>query len=477
MDKTEHDVTSENDDFALDDESAYENTIDDNREDFIYSADAGINENACERDISVNPGVPVLSSKSKKNSKKIILLLCLICALAGGITGGVVSGLVVKSSISVSQNTDSDTVITSSYSENDNSESTTSSDADQTQTTLASADNTNQSQTSDNTSNTSSLSKTTELTASEIYSQNVGSVVSIEAVYGGTTSYGTGFIVSDEGYIVTNYHVISDTTNVTISLYDDTEYAATIVGYEENNDIAVLKIETAVQLSSVVYGISSNLSVGDSIYIIGNPLGDLTFTLTTGVVSALNRLVEGEDGMSINMFQTDAAVNSGNSGGPVFNRYGQVVGIASAKYASSSIEGLGFCIPIDDVSSMINEIINKGYVSGKPLMGISVYDTVTSSYGFIQSARSINGAKVAAVGTNSAAVNSGIQVDDIITAVDGETVSSVSSLKTILTSYRCGDTVTLTVYRDNSTISLTMTFDEYEPVSSTRTSYSNVYDL
>ncbi|MCD7827634.1 MAG: trypsin-like peptidase domain-containing protein [Clostridiales bacterium] len=427
---------------------------------------------------NIQTAVPVLSSRDneKKKLKKFIVLVCVVCALAGGIIGGVISGLAVKSSVSASETTAGETTAAAENSADSVVETAAVSASSSGETTTASV-SASAAASSDNGTSSSSSSSKSALTAAEIYKQNVNSVVSIESVLSTGKSYGTGFIVSSDGYIVTNYHVVSSATGVNITLYDDSEYKASIVGYEENNDIAVLKIEPETEISCVTYGLSSNLSVGDTIYIIGNPLGDLTFTFTSGIVSALNRLIAADDGMTINMFQTDAAVNSGNSGGPVFNAYGNVVGIASAKYASSSIEGLGFCIPIDDVSSMINEIIEKGYVSGKPLMGISVYDTVTSTYGFLQSVRSINGAKVAAVGTNSAAVNSGIAVDDIITAVNGEAVSSVSSLKTILTSYRSGDTVTLTVYRGESEITLQMTFDEYEPTSSTRTSYSNVYDL
>ena len=270
--------------------------------------------------------------------------------------------------------------------------------------------------------------------------------------------------------------MVDGAKSVLVTLYDDRQYTATIVGYEEMNDIAVLQIKPDGKIQSLIYGVSSDLSVGDPVYIIGNPLGDLTFTLTTGVVSALNRLVDTGSGMEINMFQTDAAVNSGNSGGPVFDEHGYVVGIASAKYASASIEGLSFCIPIDDVRSMIDEIINKGYVSGKPVIGVSVYDREVTDYGFIQSTRSLSGAKIAAVGSDTAAAKAGLQVGDIIVGLDGEAVTSVSVLRTLLADHRSGDTVKLTVSRNGRQTGVSVTLDEYEP-SDPRTSYSNVYDV
>ena len=216
--------------------------------------------------------------------------------------------------------------------------------------------------------------------------------------------------------------------------------------------------------------------VGEEVVAIGNPLGDLTFTLTRGVVSALNRLIDTGSGFSINMFQTDAAINSGNSGGPVFDEHGFVVGIASAKYASSSIEGLSFCVPIDDVRSMIDEIINKGYVSGKPLVGISVCDREVVSYGFIQSARSINGAKVVAVGEDTAASKSGILVGDIIVSASGREIRSVSELRSVLCDYRRGDIITFKINRNGVYMEISLILEEYEP-SAPRTNYSYVYDL
>ena len=312
--------------------------------------------------------------------------------------------------------------------------------------------------------------------AKEIYQNNVESVVSIEVRSNYSKGFGTGFIISEEGYIVTNYHVVENARECYVTLYDDSVYTAEIVGYEETNDIAVIKIKPQGTIHSLVYGNSSALSVGDNVYVIGNPLGDLTFTLTNGVVSALNRLIETDDGISINMFQTNAAINSGNSGGPVFDEHGYVVGIASAKYAAASIEGLSFCIPIDDVRSMIDEIINKGYVSGKPVLGVSACDREVENYGFIQRSRSIGGVKLVIVESGSAADRAGLKVGDIIVSADSTKITSVSELKTVLTGYRSGDIITLDIIRDGVRYNVSLILGEYSPAQP-RTNYSYVYDL
>ncbi len=418
-------------------------------------------------------GIPVVSRQNRKSNKNLFFaLFCIVCIILSGTLGGIVSGCIIKKDLAEKAETD-DSVVTAG--QTTTSVVTTS----QSEVTTAVADINTILQNIISGTNTSSDVKPSQdktLTATEIYEQNVDSVVSIEVRNRYSVGYGTGFIISEKGYIVTNYHVVEDADTVLVALYDKTVYSADVIGYEEANDLAVIKIDPTGNIESLVYGISSDLKVGDDVYIIGNPLGDLTFTLTKGVVSALNRLVNTESMYSINMFQTDAAINSGNSGGPVFDKHGFVVGIASAKYASSSIEGLGFCVPIDDVRSMIDEIINHGYVTGKPLIGVSVYDKEITNYGFIQSTRNVNGAKIAAIGEDTAAKKAGMLVDDIITEVNGESITTVSQLKTALASYRSGDRITLTITRNGVKKTVELILDEYEP-SPPRTSYSNVYDL
>lgn len=422
-------------------------------------------------DIPVVGSVPVVKNTPDNNMKKITVLLCVLCALFGGILGGIISGNIIKNSIKKEMMT----VDTSSTSNQTTTEK-------QTETTTKTETTTQNNSTQTNISSgtvTSSDDKPSldiSFSANEIYKYNVDSVVSIEVRDSYSKGYGTGFIVSEKGYIVTNYHVVENASSVKVTLYDESQYTAEVIGFEESNDLAVIKIEPKGKIESLIYGKSSDLSVGDDVYVIGNPLGDLTFTLTKGVVSAINRLIDTGSGFNINMFQTDAAINSGNSGGPVFDKHGFVVGIASAKYASASIEGLGFCVPIDDVRSMIDEIINKGYVSGKPLIGVSVYDREITNYGFIQSQRRINGAKIMEIGQNSAASKAGLQVGDIIVKLDGEQITSVSQLKTVLSNYRSGDKITLKVSRNGTQTDVALVLDEYEPTQP-RTDYSYVYDL
>ncbi|MDR0839580.1 MAG: S1C family serine protease, partial [Oscillospiraceae bacterium] len=200
----------------------------------------------------------------------------------------------------------------------------------------------------------------------------------------GGTIYGSGFIISEDGYIMTNYHVIEDASlygyPLTVVMRDGTSYKAKVMGYEADNDIAVIKID-AKSLAPVKIGSSDAMQVGEKIYAVGNPR-KLDYTMTDGIVSALDRDIQVDEYVSIKMFQISAAVNSGNSGGPVYNDRGEVLGIVSAKYASSGTEGLGFAIPIDDAMSIASEIITNGYVTGKAKLGITVrtVDASTAEY-------------------------------------------------------------------------------------------------
>ncbi|MBQ6118746.1 MAG: trypsin-like peptidase domain-containing protein [Clostridia bacterium] len=207
----------------------------------------------------------------------------------------------------------------------------------------------------------------TEKSKSDIYYEAVNSVVNIQSNYEvvirglfGTSfsrkyvSSGSGFFISDDGYLVTNYHVVKENQDLRATTYDGTEYAAAMVGYDENNDVAVLKINA--ETVPVTLGSSSDMTVGDDIMVIGNALGDLSYTFTDGLISYTNRRIQTSSGQTINMFQTNAAINSGNSGGPVYNMDGEVIGIASAKFASAEIEGLCFFIPIDDVKDKLFSI-------------------------------------------------------------------------------------------------------------------------
>ena len=293
------------------------------------------------------------------------------------------------------------------------------------------------------------------MSAADVYEANVNSTVGITTSI--TTNYwgyqssgaasGSGFIYSADGYVLTNYHVVEDSTSVTVTMFDGTAYKAEIVGYDADNDVAVLKID-AEGLKPVTLGSSDSLRVGDDVLAIGNPLGELTFSLTKGCVSALNREVTLSSGTTMDLIQTDAAINSGNSGGALFNMYGEVVGITNAKYSSSSsrsaasVDNIGFAIPIDSVKRIISEIIEYGHAV-KPYIGVSIY-TVTAE---MQDYGLPLGAVVNAVSEGSPAEAAGLQKNDIITAINGESVSNSSELKRIISRSTPGDELVLSVYR------------------------------
>ena len=317
--------------------------------------------------------------------------------------------------------------------------------------------------------NTARTDTSEKLTPREVYAQNVNSTVgittSITTNYWGyqTTSAasGSGFILTEDGYILTNYHVIENSSSVQVTTYDNTSYSASIVGYDESNDIAVLKIDAA-GLTPVVLGSSDDLYVGDEVMAIGNPLGELTFSLTAGMVSALNREVTFSNGLRMSLIQTDAAINSGNSGGALFNMYGEVVGITNAKYGSSSsssgtasIDNIGFAIPIDDVRSIVESIIENGYIV-KPYVGVSVTNVSSES----QQLGLPQGAAVAEVVADSPAEQSGLQVNDIITAVNGTAITGSTDLVNTVKSAAIGDELTLSVYRQGKEMELTLTVGE-----------------
>ena len=309
----------------------------------------------------------------------------------------------------------------------------------------------------------------TEMSDAEVYAATVNSVVSIrtsatsgtnffgQAVE--TASAGSGFVLTADGYIVTNYHVVKDADTVTVTMYNGDEYNALYVGGDEDYDIAVIKVE-ATGLPAVTLGDSSTLNVGDHVLAIGNPLGELTFSMSGGMVSSVNRTIN-VDGTPFNMIQTDASINPGNSGGPLMNSYGEVVGIVSAKYSSysdESVEGLGFAIPINDVYAMIEDIMTNGYVTNKPYLGIfggSMTEQMAAQYRYDIS----KGVFVYSVEEGSAAEKAGLQMGDVITKVDGTDISTMEDLTAVKKQYSAGDTVTFTVYRQGETITLSLTWD------------------
>ena len=317
--------------------------------------------------------------------------------------------------------------------------------------------------------NTVAVDGKTLMSYEELYQANVNSCVSINAsatenIFGQEAtvmaSSGSGFIITKDGYIATNYHVIDGSNRVSVTLYDGTTYDAQVVGGDEDYDIAVLKVEPETDLTPVVIGDSDELNVGSQIAVIGNPLGELTFSMGDGIVSMTNRLIN-IDGTPFNMIQITAPVNAGNSGGPMFNMYGEVVGIVSAKLSSSSnseasVEGLGFAIPINDVVAMIEDIMTNGYVTNKPYLAISVG---TLQQGMIPNSAVSEGAYIYSVVEGGAADRAGLQAGDIITKIDDTAITQYGDITAALKRYTAGDTVTITYYRGNEEQTTQLTFD------------------
>ncbi|MCD8195674.1 MAG: trypsin-like peptidase domain-containing protein [Lachnospiraceae bacterium] len=380
------------------------------------------------------PPTATAPKEQKKNSGKagrtIALVLC--CALVGGAAGA--GGAYLMTNMSSSAAASTSTVL----------------QGERTTTELT----------------TETVDTGTEMTTAEVYAANVNSIVGITTTI--TTNYfgyettsaasGSGIVYTSDGYILTNYHVIEDSSSITVTTYDGTVYDAELIGYDESNDIAVLKVD-ATDLSAAVFGDSDSLNVGDQVVAIGNPLGELTFSLTSGVVSALDRQVTLSTSVTMNLIQTDCAINSGNSGGALFNMYGEVIGITNAKYSSSSlgtsVDNIGFAIPINEVQSIIQSIIEDGVVS-KPYIGVSVTDVGSEllSYGMPE------GARVVSVTEGSAAEDAGLQENDIITKFGDTEITGSSDLVAAVKAMSVGETCTMSVYRSGETIELTITIGE-----------------
>ena len=318
----------------------------------------------------------------------------------------------------------------------------------------------------------------TKMQPAEVYASTVNSTVSINCssqstnIFGQTTqsaSSGSGFIISEDGYIVTNYHVINGASSVKVTLYNGNTYDATVIGGDSDYDVAVLKIN-ATGLTPVTLGNSADVNVGDSVLAIGNPLGELTFSMSGGYVSSCNRAIN-VDGTPFNMIQVDCSINPGNSGGPLMNLYGEVVGIVSAKYStysSTTVEGLGFAIPIDDVKSIITDIMENGAVTGKAYMAVTV-GTMNSQMAAQYSIDIDQGVFVYSVVKGGAGDKAGLRLGDVITKMGDTALTSRQDLSAALKSYRAGDTATLTVFRDGSYITTDITFDQQPQITGTDT--------
>ena len=312
--------------------------------------------------------------------------------------------------------------------------------------------------------NQTAFAEAAELSPADLYEQNVNSTVGItisgetSSRYGYGYTYqasGSGFIITSDGYILTNYHVISGSKTVTVATYDHNTYDAKVIGYDASNDIAVIKID-AENLKPVTLGDSDTLRVGESVYAIGNPLGELTFSLTGGIVSALSRNVQTEAGTSMSLIQTDCAINSGNSGGALFNTRGEVIGITNAKYSSSGmsneaeIDNIGFAIPINSVKRIVTSIIENGYVL-KPYIGISVSPLSEETAKIIGIKA---GAVVQDVTEDAPADKAGLKNHDVIVKVGDTDINDSNDLVQVISKSDPGDVLTFYIYRQGQEITL-----------------------
>ncbi len=308
----------------------------------------------------------------------------------------------------------------------------------------------------------------TKMDPATVYASVVNSAVSINCsatstnIFGQqtqTASSGSGFIITEDGYVVTNYHVVSGASSVQVTLYNGDTYDATVIGGDSDYDVAVLKIN-ASGLQPVTLGESADVNVGDTVLAIGNPLGELTFSMSQGIVSSCDRAIN-VDGTPFNMIQVDCSINPGNSGGPLVNLYGEVVGIVSAKYSSYSsttVEGLGFAIPISDVRSIITDIMENGAVTDKAYMAITA-GTMNEQMAAQFNIDVTEGVFVYSVVEGGAGEKAGLRLGDVITKMGDKPLTSRQDLSAAMKGYRAGDTVTLTVYRGGQYIEVELTFD------------------
>lgn len=296
-----------------------------------------------------------------------------------------------------------------------------------------------------------------ELSLQELYDQCSKSIVAIKGYQDGVDGYywGSGIILSEDGLILTNTHVIENCDTASVTLFDNSNYDAALVGADSTSDIAVLRIE-ATGLTPASFGDSAELAIGDQVAAIGNPLGEtFRMTLTDGIISAIDRGIS-YNGHSMTLLQTNTAINEGNSGGALFNMYGQVIGVTNMKMMSSysSIEGIGFAIPSSTIAAVADSLMQYGEVRGRTAIGITVGaipENVTSHYDLP------TGLYVSAVEEKSDAAAKGIQQGDIITAVNGNPASATSDILTVKNTLSVGDTITFTIWRDGETFDVDVT--------------------
>ena len=399
---------------------------------------------------------PARSREKRSVRLGSVIALCLICALLGGLFGAALDYWMTESRFAAVERAIAQNALASE---------------ENAQAIAAVAERQN------STPAAPVASVSGDLEPSKIYQQACDQVVwittriSSPGYFGGVKEgsvSGSGFILSEDGVILTNYHVVETADlaglPITVILHDGSEYEAQILGKEDVNDLAVLKIETK-GLSPVSFGDSDGIQVGDEIYVVGNPMGELEFSMSIGHVSALNRSITTEEAEDIPMFQLDAAVNPGNSGGPVYNTRGEVVGVVTAKYNDDSVEGLGFAIPANDALRIAEDLVTNGYVTGKAYMGIWLDENYNPTWALYYNMPL--GAYIQKVETDSAAARAGLRAGDIIIALDDQTVESPSDLRRAIRGYGAGDSVEIRYYRAGQERTVSLVFDERLPDTGT----------
>ena len=398
-----------------------------------------------EKDEPVKEKVPDIAPPDvMKGFWKKALCMCMVCALLGGLVGGGITASIMHKSAPAA-------IDTPPISDDEN-ESKDSQNSALAATTPAPSNLKTPGQIYD-AACTQVVGITTEVSYHNMFGMTVSQPVS-----------GSGFFISEDGYVLTNYHVIEYAaqygSTAKVITHDGTEYVASVVGSDADNDIAVLQVD-ATGLPFATLGNSDGIRVGDNVYAVGNPLGELQFSMTTGSISATNRRISTQEAApAINMFQIDAAVNHGNSGGPVYDNTGEVIGIVTAKYSDEGIEGLGFAIPINDAVSIATDLITTGYVTGKAKLGV---DAQTMSSRAAMYYNSVEGAYIRYIQPHSCAEKAGLMLGDVIYRFGDLDIYSRDDLQAAIRSYHAGDTVELGIYRNQKHITVMVTLDEDIP--------------
>ncbi len=392
--------------------------------------------------------------KSKKALKRtVVIAACLALVACVGVGGGFLGSMLASNSGIVAANGES----------SNSSESSNNSESSKSNLVINKADGT----------------EVAATTTQEIAEKAADSVVEIttETVVNGqflqqyvSQGAGSGVIISEDGYIITNNHVIDGANNITVRLKNGKSYTAKLIGKDSKIDVALLKIDEK-DLKPVTFGDSDKLKVGETAVAIGNPLGKLGGTVTNGIISALDRDIT-IDGESKNLLQTNAAINPGNSGGGLFNANAELIGLVVAKSSGEDIEGLGFAIPINDVVDVLDDLMDHGYVTGRAYLGVSLQDI--SSDELFSYRLDKAGTYIANVVSGGAADKAGLEVGDCITKIDDQDVSSSTEVSSIISDHKAGDKITVTIYRNGETKKISVTLDEEKPEeSSSDTGYSN----